>query len=108
MLRSGYTAHIPHLGVEVQILIKMALINEKPVNAELFKADDRILTLGVVELFELRLDCLSGFISCLTVNCSPLEACTSSMPRSISSSVVSSMMFCITVESVMGISSGLL
>ena len=39
----------------------MALINEKPVNAELFKVDDRILTLGVVKLFELRLDCLSGF-----------------------------------------------
>ena len=39
----------------------MALINEKPVNAELFKVDDRILTLGVVEFFELRLDCLSGF-----------------------------------------------
>ena len=39
----------------------MALINEKPVNAELFKVDNRILTLGVVKLFELRLDFLSGF-----------------------------------------------
>ena len=57
----GDTAYISHLGVEVQILIKMALINEKPVNAELFKVDNRILTLGVVKLFELRLDCLSGF-----------------------------------------------
>lgn len=43
------------------ILVKMALINEKPVNAELFKVDDRILTLGVIEFFELRLDCFSGF-----------------------------------------------
>ena len=59
--RLSDTAYIPHLGVEVQILIKMALINEKPVNAELFKVDNRILTLGVVEFFELRLDCLSGF-----------------------------------------------
>ena len=43
------------------ILVKMALVNEQAVNAELFKVDNRILTLGVVEFFELRLDCLSGF-----------------------------------------------
>ena len=42
----------------------MALINEKPVNAELFKVDDRILTLGVIEFFELRLVLSKGSQCC--------------------------------------------
>ena len=39
----------------------MALVNKKSVNAELFKVNDRILTLGIVELVELRFNPFSGF-----------------------------------------------
>ena len=51
----GNTADIPHFGVEVQVLIKMALVNKEPVNAELLKVDNCVLTLGIVELVELCL-----------------------------------------------------
>ena len=43
------------------VLVKMALVNKKTVNAELFKVDDSILTLGVIELFEFSHDRLAGF-----------------------------------------------
>ena len=39
----------------------MALVNEQAVYAELFKVNDRILTLGIIELVELRFNPFSGF-----------------------------------------------
>ena len=39
----------------------MALVDEQTVNTELLKVNDRILALGAVQLFELRLYCLAGF-----------------------------------------------
>ena len=39
----------------------MALVNENPVNTELFKVDYRVLTLGIVELVELCFYPFSGF-----------------------------------------------
>ena len=57
----GNAADIPHFRVEVQVFIKMALVNENPVNTELFKVDYRVLTLGIVELVELYFYSFSGF-----------------------------------------------
>ena len=39
----------------------MALVNEQTVNAELFKVDYRVLSLGIIEPVELCLDTLTGF-----------------------------------------------
>src|SRR5574344_2023840 len=39
----------------------MAFINKQAVNTQLFKVDNIILTLGIVELFELRLNSFSRF-----------------------------------------------
>ena len=57
----GNAADIPHFRVEVQVFIKMALVNENPVNTELFKINYRILALGIVELVELCFYSFSGF-----------------------------------------------
>ena len=66
----------------------MALINEQTVNAGLFKVDSSILALGVIEVVELcPLILLRVFHKLLDRDCSPLEACTSSIPRSISKTV---------------------
>ena len=57
----GNATDIPHFRVEIQVLVKMALINKEPVNAELFKVDYRVLALGIVELVELCFYPFSGF-----------------------------------------------
>ena len=54
----GNAAHIPHFCRQKQVLKIMALINEKPVHAELLKGDHIILAALVVELGK---PCLQGF-----------------------------------------------
>ena len=54
----GNAAHIPHFCRQKQVLKIMALINEKPVHAELLKRDHIILAALVVELGK---PCLQGF-----------------------------------------------
>ena len=57
----GDAAHVPHLGIEVEVLVKMALINKQTVNTQFLKVDHIVFPLRIVELIELFFDCLSGF-----------------------------------------------
>ena len=50
--RLGDTAHVPHLRVKEEVLVIMALIDEKPVHSKLFEAYHIVFPAAVTELFE--------------------------------------------------------
>ena len=51
--RLGDTANVPHLRVKKEVLVKMALIDEKSVHPKLFEAYNIVFPAAVTELFEL-------------------------------------------------------
>ena len=57
--------HVPHLGVEEQILIIVRLVYKEPVNAELLKGHYIVLASLVVQLVQLGLQGFPGFLHLL-------------------------------------------
>ena len=62
LLRFGLcdAADVPHFGIEKQIFIVMALVDEQPVNAQLLERDHIILAALVVQFVQLVLQALAG------------------------------------------------
>ena len=63
--RSGQTCHIPHFGVEEQVLERMALIHEQSVNAQLLKGDYIVFLVCGKELIQSGFQRFSGFLHLL-------------------------------------------
>ena len=61
----GKTCHIPHLSVEKQIFEPVALVNEQPVNTQLFEGDNIILAFGGSQFVQPCLQGLTGFLHLL-------------------------------------------
>ena len=62
---SGQTCHIPHFGIEEQVLERMALIHEQSVNAQLLKGDNIVLFVCGKELIQSGFQRFSGFLHLL-------------------------------------------
>ena len=61
----GETCHVPHFCVEEQVFERMALVHEQPVNTQLFKCDDIILSVGGKKFIQSGFQRFSGFLHLL-------------------------------------------
>ena len=44
----GDAAHVPHLGVKIKVLVKMALIYKEPVYAQFLEVYHAVFPLGII------------------------------------------------------------
>ena len=63
--RLGDAPHIPHLGVEVEVLEQVCLVDKQPVYAQFLESHHIVLGALVVELFQLGLQTLLGLFHLL-------------------------------------------
>ena len=56
----GKPGDVPHLGIKEQIFVKVALVHEHPVHAQLLKGDHAVLAVAALDFLQVALQLLLG------------------------------------------------